>query len=186
MPGNLVADLRLAQSPRLVIRDSRRFQLSGGFRGACGSGADRRLRVLGPGLLRLPRPNSRATIYFFRIWRFDFPLRRTPGPPPLGSINSMPAASSTRCNASIVRSFNSSPRSKRATVSIDTLAAAASSRTPQPRAARAIRHCTGNKIITNTRFQLQCLICALSCFCYDFVSTLALAPLGGRTCMCGW
>ena len=44
-----------------------------------------------------------------------------------------------RCSASIVCSFNSSPRSNLATVSIDTLAAAASSRTPKPSAARAMR-----------------------------------------------
>jgi hypothetical protein len=38
------------------------------------------------------------------------------------------------CSASIVRSFDSSPRSNLATVSVDTLADAASSRTPKPRA----------------------------------------------------
>ena len=47
-------------------------------------------------------------------------------------------------------------RSNLATVSVDTLAAAASSRTPQPKAARAIRHCTGKKIIGNVNdFSLQ-------------------------------
>jgi hypothetical protein len=65
-------------------------------------------------------------------------VRRTPGRSPL--VNSTPAASKVRCNASIVRSFNSSPRSNLATVSIDTFAAAASSRTPKPSAARAMRH----------------------------------------------
>jgi hypothetical protein len=84
-------------------------------------------------------------------------VRRTPGLPPL--VNSTPAASSARCSASTVRSFNSSPRSNLATVSIDTLAAAASSLTPNPRAARAMRHWTGKKIImTMFRFQLKSLI----------------------------
>jgi hypothetical protein len=87
-----------------------------------------------------------ATLYFFRVPRFAF-LRRTPGPPPFSSMNSTPAPSRVRCNASTVLSFNSAPRSNLATVSIETLAAAASSRTPNPSAARAIRHWTGNKII---------------------------------------
>jgi hypothetical protein len=73
-------------------------------------------------------------------------VRRTPGRSPL--VNSTPAASRARCSASTVRSFSASPLSNLATVSTDTFAAAASSRTPQPRAERAIRHWTGKKIIT--------------------------------------
>ena len=72
-------------------------------------------------------------------------VRRTPGCSPF--VNSTPASSSARCRASIVLSFNSSPRSNLATVSIETFAAAASSRMPRPRAARAIRHWTGKIII---------------------------------------
>jgi hypothetical protein len=49
---------------------------------------------------------------------------RTPGPPPFSSINFVPAVSSASCRASIVRSFNSSPRLDLATVSTDTLAGA--------------------------------------------------------------
>lgn len=63
---------------------------------------------------------------------------RTPGPPPFSSMNTTPAASSTRRIASTVRGRKASPRSSRATVSVDTPAAAASSRTPKPVAARAI------------------------------------------------
>ena len=77
-------------------------------------------------------------------------FRRTPGCSPF--VNSTPAASSARCNASIVRSFNSSPRSNLATVSIETFAAAARSRMPKPTAARAIRHWTGRIIIAQLRF----------------------------------
>jgi hypothetical protein len=102
----------------------------------------------------LPSPRGGFAVDCFRV---EAPPRftgcaaaalasRTPGRSLL--VNSTPAASSARCNASMVRSFNSSPRSNLATVSIDTFAAAASSRTPKPRAARAMRHCTGNKIIT--------------------------------------
>lgn len=77
-------------------------------------------------------------------------LRRTPGCSPF--VNSTPASSSARCNASIVRSFNSSPRSNLATVSIETFAAAARSRMPKPTAARAIRHWIGRIIIAQLRF----------------------------------
>jgi len=80
-------------------------------------------------------------------------VRRTPGSSP--SVNWTPAASNARCSESTVRSFSSAPRSNLATVSTDTLAAAARSRTPHPKAARAIRHCKGHKIITLFRFQLQ-------------------------------
>ena len=48
-------------------------------------------------------------------------LRRTPGCPPF--VNSTPASSSARRSASTVRSFNSSPRSNLATVSLATFAA---------------------------------------------------------------
>jgi hypothetical protein len=75
---------------------------------------------------------------------------RTPGCSPF--VNSTPAASSARCKASIVRSFNSSPRSNLATVSIETFAAAARSRMPKPTAARAIRHWIGRIIIAQLRF----------------------------------
>jgi hypothetical protein len=75
---------------------------------------------------------------------------RTPGCSPF--VNSTPAASSARCKASIVRSFNSSPRSNLATVSIETFAAAARSRMPKPTAARAIRHWIGRIIIAKLRF----------------------------------
>jgi hypothetical protein len=77
-------------------------------------------------------------------------FRRTPGCSPF--VNSTPAASSARCNASIVRSFNSSPRSNLATVSIETFAAAARSRMPKPTAARAIRQWIGRIIIAQLRF----------------------------------
>jgi hypothetical protein len=77
-------------------------------------------------------------------------LRRTPGCSPF--VNSMPAASSARCKASIVRSFNASPRSNLAIVSIETFAAAASSRMPKPTAVLAIRHWIGKIIIAGLRF----------------------------------
>ena len=127
----------------------------------------------------LPNPTNSAPLpIFYRFFRGAFAVcprpafaaaglkasavftnlvRRTPGLPPL--VNSTPAASSARCSASTVRSFNSSPRSNLATVSIDTLAAAASSLTPSPRAARAMRHWTGKRIIiTMLRFQLKSLV----------------------------
>ena len=67
------------------------------------------------------------------------PRRRTPGPPPFSSMNSMPAASSARFSASIVDCFASAPFSMRVTVFAVTPACLARSRTPQPTAARAIR-----------------------------------------------
>ena len=107
-------------------------------------GGTKRRRPLS--VIRSDHPRGRRCDQdLFRVCRF---LRRSPGPPPFSSMNSIPPASNTRWMASTVRSFSSSPRSNRATVSTDTLAAAASSRTPQPKAARAIRHCTGKKIIT--------------------------------------
>ena len=63
-------------------------------------------------------------------------LSRTPGCSPL--VNSRPAASSVPCNASIVDCFASAPFSMRVTVFAVTPALSASSRTPQPTAARAI------------------------------------------------
>ena len=90
---------------------------------------------------------------------FPFDRRRTPGPPPFWSMNSTPPSSSALRIAASVRSFSSSPRSNLATVSTDTFAAAARSRTPRPRAARAIRHWTGKKIITLLRFPLKSVIC---------------------------
>jgi hypothetical protein len=101
----------------------------------------------------------RPPTYCFFGWRLR---SRTPGPPPFSSMNSTPAASNVRCSASIVLSFKSSPRSNLATVSVDTLAAAATSRTPKPSAARAMRHCTGDIIITMLRFRLQLRILAVS------------------------
>ena len=65
---------------------------------------------------------------------------RTPAPPPFSSMNSTPAPSRAAWRASTVRSRNSSPRSNRATVSGETLARTANSRTPKPTAARAILH----------------------------------------------
>jgi hypothetical protein len=64
-------------------------------------------------------------------------VRRTPGCSPF--VNSTPAASSARCSASIVDCFASAPFSMRVTVFAVTPAFLASSRTPQPTAARAIR-----------------------------------------------
>ena len=66
-------------------------------------------------------------------------LRRTPGPPPFASMNATPASSRAARIAATVAGRSTSPRSRRAMVSGETFAAAASSRTPSPRAARAIR-----------------------------------------------
>ena len=63
---------------------------------------------------------------------------RTPGPPPFSSMNSTPAFSSACCSLSIVDCFASAPFSMRVTVLAVTPAFSASSRTPQPTAARAI------------------------------------------------
>jgi hypothetical protein len=63
----------------------------------------------------------------------------TPGPPPFSSMNSMPAASSASCNLSIVDCLASDPFSMRVTVLAVMPAFSASSLTPQPTAARAIR-----------------------------------------------
>lgn len=64
------------------------------------------------------------------------PSRRTPGASPF--VNSTPAVSRAVRMAARVRGFRISPRSRRATVSGETDAAAAKSRTPHPTAARAI------------------------------------------------
>jgi hypothetical protein len=69
-------------------------------------------------------------------------LSRTPGFRP--SVNSKPAASSTCRRLSTVRLRSFSPRSKRTTVSGDTLAAAANFLALKPMAALAMRHCTGS------------------------------------------
>ena len=75
-------------------------------------------------------------------YRPRFAETRTPGFRP--SVNSNPAASSTCRRLFTVRLRSFSPRSKRTTVSGDTLAAAANFLALRPIAALAIRHCTGS------------------------------------------
>ena len=68
-----------------------------------------------------------------------------PGLPPFSGMNSTPAASRAARMAKIVDARMISPRSSRATVLGDTLAADASSRTPSPVATLAILHCAASK-----------------------------------------
>ena len=48
--------------------------------------------VLGEGDFVCPSHMPGKAFYFFRVSRFDFPLSRTPGPPPFSSMKSTPAA----------------------------------------------------------------------------------------------
>lgn len=85
-------------------------------------------------------------------------VRRTPGPPLPAyspSMKVIPAFSSASRMSPTVRGLSSSPRSSLTIVFVDTLAAIERSFTLQPRAVRAILHCTANKIASSERKRLD-------------------------------
>src|SRR5258708_5672872 len=81
--------------------------------------------------------------YFGRTARGGL-RRRTPGPPPFSSMNSMPAFSRALCTSPSVRGYGSlALRSKSAMVLVAVLLAPERSDWDQPSKPRAPRHCAG-------------------------------------------
>ena len=115
--------------------------------------------IVGSSLLRNHLDSNFAKIHL---------RKRTPAPPPFSSRNSTPANSRAARIVSIVRCFSSSPLSRRATVSGETLASFANSR-PPTRGLRA-PFCTEQRSfrIPATILIDRRLGSTISYHCYDF------------------